>query len=483
MPNTTSPPNILAYIKNLDDLACYYRNNKIIHSSEEFKKALDDLFLQQPNCNQIPSIDNESLEWLFRERAKVDETEFNTFARQAPFYSLFKVKLTINANQSSRILQGKSGSGLDTPETYLSGNLGTIQIHDNVINRPTQIPDIIGGPDPVPIDLHDHINTWQTEDSIHITPEMNENFRAGFLPITSLSPHRPIPVSSPKLVHITQPNFSILELFKSGAYTGNDILETCINMFKYLSSLPADKINEHGQKSTDTAMKAVQMAGQSSPQFSYVSSFYPELFPIPSRTIRRNSITPPPQISKSGFRPHNAFSSPTILNLKEGDVLFINQSFDINSSVPTLFDLSVCKITKWLESKGVIVIFSAGNAKKMLQLTDYFPNDTSLPGIMVGGVDETKTKFTSNYGDLITCYRFPVQLTTGEFGASSGATAYVAGLAWSIQQYRRSQNKSYLLPSQIKSLLSTCGISFTFDSTSGNIPTWDRLRPAIDQHP
>ena len=262
-------------------------------------------------------------------------------------------------------------------------------------------------------------------------------------------------VSMPSLIHITQPasqNLSALanELFPPA----NDTKTQAV--FNYLSSLPFDHIDDHGKQSAAAVKTVVPSA-----TLRYVSAFYPFL-------------TPTPKLSNNAVRYGMAFTSPTILSLRAGDIVFISESFqhaNTLTKLPIVYDLAVYQLTLWLEKRGVLVLFSAGGGSATsvdigdnALMSQYVPVDSPLPGLLIGGFDPATNLFTSNVGSVVQCYAPPVVLPTGlPFDGSSGATAYVSGLMLAAQQRARTEHKPFLTPAQLKTCLQESTTAVTIE--------------------
>ncbi|WP_080055251.1 S8/S53 family peptidase [Spirosoma aerolatum] len=248
-------------------------------------------------------------------------------------------------------------------------------------------------------------------------------------------------------------------------------------LFTFLDSLPSDFVNQHAKDSLRVAKAATAMSDDSL-STAYVSLDYPSKL----------------RIYKEGFYGANvrfnmAFSSPVVLSLTKGDVLFISESATYEEiKFPAIYDMAVFLITRWLEAKEVTVLFSAGGSKRVRNniddrlarlATKY--GITNWPGIIVGGVDNDGKQFQSNYGTAVTCYAKP---PAENFDESSGATASIAGLAMRAQAYARSRGR-FLRPMELKQLLRSAGqqVSILENNVgySASLPNWTLIQKAIDQ--
>ncbi len=254
-------------------------------------------------------------------------------------------------------------------------------------------------------------------------------------------------VSMPSLIHITQPASQDLKALANELFPPPADNTKTQAVFNYLSSLPFDHIDEHGKQSAAAVKTVVPLA-----TLRYVSAFYPFL-------------TPTPTLSPNAFRYGMAFTSPTILALRAGDVVFISESFQHATTaikLPIVYDLAVYQLTAWLESRGVMVLFSAGGGSVASTdigpdaplMSQYVSTTNPLPGLLIGGFDPATNQFTSNFGSVVQCYAPPVVLPTGPpFDGSSGATAYVSGLMLAAQQQAKTKHKPFLTPAQLKTCL------------------------------
>ncbi len=252
------------------------------------------------------------------------------------------------------------------------------------------------------------------------------------------------------------------------------------SLFEFIDDLPLNCINKHGQ---DSLRVAGENAGTESNVFCRcVSLEYPA-----KRRIKEEGFY------GANIRFNMALSSPVVLNLKKGDVLFISESFTYQGiKFPVIYDLAVYFVTKWLEDKGVIVLFSAGGSKTVGQNIDTLLNDlarqyqvANLPGIIVGGVDSTGRQFQSNYGNAVTCYASP-PASQPDFDESSGATAVIAGMAVRAQNYARTRRKQFLTPAELKAIFRFNGRQVAVETSkttffAASLPNWELVRQAIDQ--
>lgn len=294
-----------------------------------------------------------------------------------------------------------------------------------------------------------------------------------FLAIPTANQQKGIRV--PKIIHIAEPNMTLTELKEKRA---SDTLSDFIGNF--LSDLPDEYIGNHGKKSELVVKETIKSLRTNYP-VKFVCSDYPD--------VRGN-------LGNGTARWNIAFTSPTILSLEKGDVLFVNMSSDISAlnreKIPIIFDLAVYYITSILEAKGIAVILSAGGSSRyandITDLLDYFPsnkagNDSTMPGLIVGGVNDTLTDFTSYYSDYVTCFGKPQNTSLGNFGESSAATAYIAGLVVKMQlYYSRTAKKNkqlFLSPGKIKELLRNDSI-VEVKGKRVAVPTWSSLKRKLD---
>ncbi len=215
---------------------------------------------------------------------------------------------------------------------------------------------------------------------------------------------------------------------------------------------------------------------------------------VPNVFTRFGSLNYPTRekVAKNEFgtnvRFNYAFSNPVVLSLVKGDVLFITKSF-LHEGImcPVIFDLSVCCLTQWLESKGVAVLFSAGGGKNVASrdLTAFSSRFAELyqlstwPGIVVGGVDQAAQQIQSNYGATVCCYAAPLA-SKPDFDESSAATSVVAGLVIRAQAHAKKRGR-FLTPAEVKRLLQSCKRQPSI-SPAGRIsvPDWPSLETGIN---
>ncbi len=251
-------------------------------------------------------------------------------------------------------------------------------------------------------------------------------------------------------------------------------------LFKLLSNLrDSNDFNEHGQKTLDII------------HFIYPSVIRPKL--ISSRYWKKGDFS-----SQFTNRFQTAFSSPAILTLSPGSVLCMNKSSshtvgNINIQIsPALMDNTVNGIISILAQRGITTVLSIGNGGGEVPT---IPSPIlSTTAIMVGAIRKDtpeKNVFDSNYGTAVTCYaETPVKtvLLKGKpFGESSAAMAIITGLVLKIQSHRLSQNKRYLLPHEIKSILSGAD-KVTVHLPNGSVtqvplPTWEGILPKVNEIP
>ncbi|AQG78874.1 hypothetical protein [Spirosoma montaniterrae] len=246
--------------------------------------------------------------------------------------------------------------------------------------------------------------------------------------------------------------------------------------FRLLDNLREDHVSEHGRDAMQVARWTMNLDSQV--QCHFCSTQYPRYEEMVDRD---------PFGIKTRF--NYAFSSQRVLNLTEGDVLFITTSFKQGNTYCTaLFDLAVFHITRWLEEKGVIVLFSAGGGRsgegfvsyeELFQELTVAYNATNWPGIVVGGINPNALCIESNYASIVTCYAPPHEKKP-DFDESSGATSVIAGLVVRAQQYAQTTGRQYLKPAEIKNLLKTCGRRLTVQPV-GDIclPDWESIKAGI----
>jgi hypothetical protein len=398
-----------------------------------------------------------SLRWAFEDRAA---TPRYPALATSPFAGLFLYQHRTDfppptgagspgVTLPSSVQIGSSGSGNLPPWDALEA--GTPVVVDL---GPDLFPDGVAFPIP---DLAPHVqfpdlNPATILDAVPARPLLRP--LTGFSPALPVS--SPVALSVPRIAYIAPTKVSVTDLRATHRrlhpHSSREVF------FDYLSTgLTLADIDDHGQQSV--AVAAYQSPGS---PIAYISADYPYLLHSSENPAKRFGM---------------AFSSPTVLNLGAGDVLFINQSFAYKDSsgvitqVPVLFDLVVYHLTVWLEKQGVTVIFSVGDNIHDLNpiIGQYLTVGSPLPGLLIGGYNPTPTPshLTSNYGDCLTCVAPPTNLTSGagggppyavratgtSFGKSSGATAYVAGLVTALQTAAHQQSGRYLAPADIRNWL------------------------------
>lgn len=282
-----------------------------------------------------------------------------------------------------------------------------------------------------------------------------------------------------------------------------ETIETYENrIFRLLSELPdVSYLDDHGQKTLEVINSINQPTTNSRKLVSvrYFSKgtlidFTERLYPTDPRVekIKKISI---------------AFTSPAILKLPAGSVVGMNMSspFEINGNTPitispALFDQAVNGIISILAERGVTTVLSIGN--QGVKVSTATPLILSTAAIMVGAIRKDtrgKNEFDSNYGNVVTCYAETPAKINGQsvlvkgkpFGNSSAAMAIITGLVLKIQRHRLSQNKRYLLPHEIKSILSEAQkVAVQVAKTNGKaipfevpLPTWEGIVSKVDAIP
>ncbi len=439
------------YVLYPDDLVLvkhYYRQGNILaYSNTEFARLIGETPVIAPQ--------SASWYWAFEDRAAViarlPEASRKLFLRLFRAHKQqFLARGTTTVIPDLRIFFGLSGNG---NTDWLKARLVGLDRQRINFDRTRLIPDQLRTIRPF---LSEHIDT---------------NWIPDRLPVFRTSQQR--------AVHLTAiaTNFGMRELNNLAIDSSTED-----GLFGLLDRLPLDKANQHGQDSVNVARSTADVAPRVS--FECVCLDYPSRLEIDKKEY----------VSLKRF--NMAFSSPTVLGLTEGDVLFISTSIRDDNTMrpgkwlPILTDLAAYCITQHLENKGVLVLFSAGGSKSpesnqnldsvFSQLASNYP-PISWPGIIVGGVDSQKTKFESNYGSVVTCFA-PPPADFPSFDESSGATAYVAGLVIRAQQYVHSQGRLFLKPAEIKRLLATCGPIVSIQPVGPVcLPDWPSLKIAINQ--
>ncbi len=129
------------------------------------------------------------------------------------------------------------------------------------------------------------------------------------------------------------------------------------------------------------------------------------------------------------------------------DIVLVNMSFSINNiQYPFVYDPLIFEMSKTLMARNILVVMSAGNSQKDLNLLTQ--NDTRLGHINhlrqpIASSSFTKNESSivvggegSNFGDIVDCYFAPLpQILLGSriFGGSSVGAARLVGKVLQIQ--------------------------------------------------
>ncbi|MBD2755355.1 S8/S53 family peptidase [Spirosoma validum] len=427
--------NYALFLADLDDV-------KVLYSQGKIKASNNNKFAELLGVSPTPA-SSPGWAWVFDDRTDVIDSLGK--ADQRLFLRLFRIislsnnlaDLLPNLNPN-RVQLGLSGNGNENWLRYLFTNLHTSQtlrilkqLMPNVLKiRPGLVPRLIND------------TGFYYIDSTLIQIQRKQ-----------------------RLVHLARTDFSVQEL-KQVAQDQ----QLRDGIFTLLDYLPEKYINSHGQNSVKLARSVASLGTKSTIPFEFVSLNYPTREDIAN------------QRNVSNVRLYMAFSSPTVLSLSEGDVLFVTHSFLETIGLPTypvLCDQSVYCISQWLELRGVTILFSAGGNKNSRQNLKTIFGSGGWPGIVVGGVDANGQFVQSNYGPQVTCYARPSS-SMPDFDESSGATSFVAGLVVRAQTYAKKRGR-FLTPAEVRSLLGSCGPIKSVEMAGPIcLPEWENLAIAIN---
>jgi hypothetical protein len=288
-----------------------------------------------------------------------------------------------------------------------------------------------------------------------------------------------MPMSLPVLAYIS--DLSDKNFSKAPQLSDEPIETYETRIFRLSSDLPNDSyLDPHGQ----TTLAVIDSVAQ----------------PYAKKLVSVRYFNKGDSLREYKVKFHIAFTSPAILNLPAGSVVGMNMSssFVINNArctiSPALFDEVVNGISSILRQRGITTVLSVGNGN---------PGIVSVPGVLstdaivIGAVkDSSGTRvFDSNYGTAVTCYAETPAKINGQsvlhkgkpFGESSAAMAIITGLVLKIQHHRLSQNKRYLLPHEIKRILSEANKVTVYlpdgSATQVPLPTWEGILPRVNAIP
>ncbi|HJQ22874.1 MAG TPA: S8 family serine peptidase [Blastocatellia bacterium] len=301
-------------------------------------------------------------------------------------------------------------------------------------------------------------------------------------------------------------NVRICDIEYSWNLTHNDLINTTANLFVYVKGvnpLPDQTLNEaswnHGTAvigelaAADNGIGITGIAHRA--QLGLINPLTDGSTPDVAGAIRRATAA-----------------------MDAGDVLLLEQQsvqgphFDPTTGrglAPIEVEQDVFNAIKAATAKGVVVVESAGNGSEDLDSAPYDGKfnraqrdsgailvGAGLPqgGVYGPGPDRTRTA-ESNYGSAVDVQGWGRYITTtgygdlrheqGEnnwytidFGATSGATAMIAGAAALIESILKARGKAPLLPTELRQLLKATGTPQTGD-VNHRIGPRPNLRAAI----